>query len=190
MEMEPYWSFRKIISQSLPFMILSGIGELFGGYFLSHYLEILPLVPGVFVLVPALMNVRNALDSALAARISTAMHLGVIKSRQNKEVSENVAGTVAVAIIVAVVAALSGYVVREAAGIPHVPLWGFAFISLLSLTTVAAIQSLFTVWLSFYARKHRLDPSSVVIPTLTTTGDVIVVVAVYLSVLAYLGVAG
>ena len=65
-------SLKKIFLQALPFLLLSGVGELFAGVVLQNFLKFIELFPGILVLLPALINLKCAIASSLAARLGTA----------------------------------------------------------------------------------------------------------------------
>ncbi|RKX70244.1 hypothetical protein DRP53_05580, partial [candidate division WOR-3 bacterium] len=68
----------EILIQALPVVILTSVGEFFAGSILGRLHERLELIPGLIILVPAVMDLRGNIGTALGSRLSSALHLGII----------------------------------------------------------------------------------------------------------------
>lgn len=183
-------SVKKILKQALPFLFIAGIGELLAGIVLRQYLNYIELVPGIFVLLPALMNLRGAVSSSMAARLGSAYHLGLIKGRRwfQPEIRENFYGAILLALLVSIASSVFAYFVCVAFGLKHISLYQFVLIA----TAASIVSALFfgfvnimTVRLSI---KERLDPDNVTIPLLTAFGDIFTVFLVYMLLVLFVGV--
>ena len=68
-----------IIKQTLPMLVLMGLGGTLAGLLLNAARNSLDLFPGLLVLVPAMQNLRGSISGSLASRLSTALHQGTVK---------------------------------------------------------------------------------------------------------------
>lgn len=173
------------IRQALPFIILSGLGEIVAGLIMSGYLEYIELVPGVLVLLPSLMNLRGAISSSLAARLGSAYHLGMIGKRCtlfNAEVKQNIFATLALALIISFTSAVFSFVVTIAVGLAHISLAYFLFISMSSSIVASLLLSVATFYFIKYSIRKGIDPDNVTIPVITTAGDIVMVLIVYITI--------
>ena len=60
-----------ILLQATPVVILTSLGELLAGSILGKMHERLDIIPGLIILVPAIMGLRGNIGTALGSRIST-----------------------------------------------------------------------------------------------------------------------
>ena len=67
--------------QAMPVVIATSIGELFAGSILGKMHERLDLIPGLIILVPAIMGLRGNIGTALGSRLSASLHLGIIRRK-------------------------------------------------------------------------------------------------------------
>ncbi len=183
-------SFKAILVQATPFLLLSGLGELLAGWVLQNYLLLIRFAPGLLVLLPALMDLRGAIQSTLAARLGSAYHLGLIKQRsslKNVTIRQNLAASFGLTMIVSVAAGVFAYLACEFFGLARMPLHSFVIISLTASMLVMLLLSATTLALTFYSIKRKMDPDNVTIPALTTIGDLMMVIAIYLVVALVVG---
>jgi mgtE-like transporter len=167
------WSVAGITRTLLPLLLALTVLELAGGLALGAS-GTLARYPSLLVLVPVTIGTAGNLGSILAARLSTAFHLGLLSFSPT---DERLAGNAVTSVLLAVsVFPLVG------AGA-----WGFAFVSggaRLSVLTVVAvalasglalavIAVVVTVTAAYAAYRLELDPDDVVIPVVTNVCDVL-----------------
>lgn len=181
---------ERILKQALPFLFISGIGELLAGIVLKNYLDYIELVPGIFVLIPALMNLRGAVSSSMAARLGTAYHLGLIKGKRwfQPEIKENFYSATILAVLVSIASSVFAYFVCVAFGIPHMPLHIFVLIATSASIISALFFGLINIAAVRFSIRENLDPDNITIPLLTTFGDIFMVFLVYVLVVFFVGV--
>lgn len=201
---------KKTIKQSLPFLLVAGIGELIAGVMLGLLLNkytmptgvnYTPLIPGVLVILPSLMNLRGAISSTFAARLGSAYHLGLMKRGEffSRTVKEGIKGSFVLAFISSVAVAFFAYFASKVLGTSivvtisgaqvDITLGFFLFIAVVSSLTSALILAVFTVILIRYSIKKKLDPDNVTIPLITTLGDILLVFIVYIMTFGFAWVA-
>lgn len=175
-----------MVKQSLPFLIICGIGEVFAGTIFGHMKDLFVSYPGLIVLMPAVIGMRGNIQTTLGSRLSSSVHLGIIGSKhvlQNPETHENIYATLSLSVTMAVITSTVAYLSSKSAGI--------ATISLISLilvaVTAAFIASLFltsiTITIVVVSFSKGLDPDNVTAPLLTTVGDIISIFCIYITVL-------
>lgn len=188
---EAYWGFRKTLKQAAPFLLLAGLGELLAGLLLKNYLNFIELAPGILVLLPALMNLKGAVQSALASRLGSAYHLGLIKPKsgfKNETIRQNLFAAIALTLMASTASAFFAYFACIFFGLKHIPLLSFILIALTASVIGAVTLSLTTVFLTIHSIKKKLDPDNVTIPSLTTIGDIFMVLLVYVIMVLFVGV--
>ena len=72
---------KGIVAQSLPFLLLLTIGDLLAGSIFSHLSISFSIIPGIIIIVPAIIGMRGNISSALGSRLGSAAHLGIIDAK-------------------------------------------------------------------------------------------------------------
>jgi mgtE-like transporter len=186
---KPFREIKRITRQSLPFLLISGAGELAAGVVLSIMLRSPHMVPGVLVLLPSLMNLRGAISSTFAARLGSAYHLGLMRRGKffNRTVKESMKSSFVLAFISSVVLAVLAYFISRAFGFA-VSLVFFLFRAVVASLLSALILSIVTVFITRYSIKKKMDPDNVTIPVITTVGDIFLIILVGFLMLAFVEV--
>ena len=70
--------FKHLLKQSLPMLIVCGIGEVYAGMVLCQMRGVLEILPGLIILVPAIIGMKGNIDTTLGSRLGSAIHMGVI----------------------------------------------------------------------------------------------------------------
>jgi len=179
--------------ESLPILLLSATGGLFAGVVLGGMEAELQAVPGLLLLVPALLATRGNIYGSLGARLGSALHQGLIEPRLDagsERLRTAVAAAMANGILVSGLAALLGFVVLIALDRPSASLLTLVaialiagFLSGLMLTVVVVV-----VVIVGYRRGH--NPDALAGPVVTTTGDVVGIATILFAARAVLALGG
>ena len=166
---------REAYREALPALVASLVGGLIAGLVLSGMRAELRGVPGLLVLVPALLATRGNVYGSLGARISTALHQGLIEPRVragDERLRAAVAAAVANGLLASAVAAVAAVAILTLLGDPVAPLPVLLAIAVLSglLSGLTLAGVVVTAVFAGYRRGH--DPDTLVGPLVTTTGDV------------------
>ncbi|UCG30448.1 MAG: magnesium transporter, partial [candidate division WOR-3 bacterium] len=178
---------RRIVSdillQATPVVILTSIGELFAGSILGKMHERLDVIPGLIILVPAVMGLRGNIGTALGSRISASLHLGLVggKFSFNKFTLSNIGAGFSLSFTVSIVIGLFARFVCYIFGLPSIPLVNLLLIAILASAMASVVLIPFTVTLTYFAFNRRLDPDNIVAPIIGMVGDVITVAVVFLA---------
>ena len=173
-----------MLKQSLPFLIICGVGEVFAGTIFGHMKDLFVSYPGLIVLIPAVIGMRGNIQTALGSRLSSAVHLGIIEPEnvlQNSVVHKNTYASLSLSIIMAFITAVVAYQSSKSAGIETISFPSLVLISVVS----AAIASVFLIFITIsvvvFSFSKGLDPDNVTAPILTTLGDTISIFCIYFN---------
>lgn len=170
--------FKEIFSAQL----VSITGGLLAGSFLAFTLDKLYLIPGLFILLPGLLDMRGDISGSLAARLGAGLHLGVIKPRiyKNRILKGNIVAAFLVGLLISaslgVVAYLTGYIFFNI-NYPRIIL-----ISVLTALIASIIEVPLTILTTFWLFRHGFDPNDIMGPYVSTTGDIVTVLSMLLVV--------
>jgi mgtE-like transporter len=179
--------------EGLPALAASVFGGLLAGLVLGGMRGELRAVPGLLVLIPALLATRGNVYGSLGARIATGLHQGLVEPRVNLG-DERLRGAVAAAIgnglLASAFAATVAFLVltvlsRNPAPLPT--LLGVALVA--GLFSGVALSSVVVV-LVFAGYRRGRDPDTLVGPIVTTAGDVFGLAFLVLAVRIVLGLGG
>jgi len=173
--------------EAVPALALSVVGGLFAGVVLGGMRAELRAVPGLLVLVPALLATRGNVYGSLGARLSTGLHQGLVEPRVDAGDERLRAAVVAAllnGVFVSGFAATAVWVTLTAVGDGVAPFGELVAIALLAglLSGVALTVAVVTVVFAGYRR--GTNPDTLVGPLVTTTGDLFGIGFLLLSVRA------
>ncbi len=184
-----------MVKQSLPFLIICGIGEVFAGTLFGYMKDLFIEYPGLIIIMPAVIGMRGNIVTTLGSRLGSSIHLGVIDPKDvmgNKETHENIYATLALSFIMAIVTAFVAYSSSISAGVKTISLFSLIMITVFSSFIAGIILIAVTIGIMILAFAKGLDPDNVTAPILTTVGDIISIFTLYFVVhgLDMLGVIG
>ena len=177
-------SVAETLKQSLPFIILCGIGDVAAGVLLARSTNSLELMPGLIVMIPALIGLRGNLGTTLGCRLSSAAHMGLISEKRlfNDEMRENLkAQAISILVIYSLVGVL-GYVTTASLGLPAASFWKLVAIALITGATAGVAMVILTIGIIILTFKRGLDPDNVVGPSLSSVGDFVTLLCVLMAV--------
>jgi len=184
---------RDAYREALPALAASLVGGLFAGVILSGMRAELRAVPGLLVLVPALLATRGNVYGSLGARISTALHQGLVEPRirgGDERLRSAVAAALANGLLASVFAAVASFAVLTVLDAVVAPLPVLVSIALVSglLSGVALAGVVVTAVFAGYRRGR--DPDTLVGPLVTTTGDLFGMLFLLVAVRLVLSLSG
>jgi mgtE-like transporter len=170
-----------VLRQSLPLLLLCGVGEVFAGALFGSSKHTLELLPGLIVLIPALIGLRGNINTTLGSRLGSAAHMGLISSSDfwNDELIENLKSSLLLSVIMSFLAGLLAYVTTVAVGRSSVSMLKLIAIAVIAGSVAGVILGFITLGIILYAFRKGLDPDNVTGPTLATFGDLITLVCIF-----------
>jgi mgtE-like transporter len=179
--------------EGLPALGASVVGGLIAGVVLGGMRGELQAVPGLLVLIPALLATRGNVYGSLGARIATGLHQGLVEPRVtlgDKRLRGAVAAAIGNGLLASAFAATIAFLVltllvRNPA--PYPVLLGVALVAgLFSGITLSTV----VVVLVFAGYRRGRDPDTLVGPIVTTAGDVFGLAFLVLAVRIILELGG
>lgn len=175
---------RSIYREALPVMLLSAAGGLFAGTVLGHdtMRHAIETVPGLLLMLPAIMAMRGNVFGAVGARLATGLHQGLIEPElkvQDRIVTVLKAAAIN-SVLTAVFIATTSYAIVTLLGLGEASL-----LQLLGIALIATVLSGFTLITLLLAAlyigyRRGIDPDVIFGPVVTTAGDIFEIV--YLAV--------
>lgn len=178
--MEAKWSVRAITRAMFPLLVVLAVVEVGSGLVLDSFEAQLFRYPSLLVLVPVMIGTGGNLGSILAARFSTAFHLGTLSfDAEDDELVGNAVATVALAATVFPLVGAGAWALSVATGSARLFVGTVVAVSVLSGVVLAVLAVAVTIVATYAAYRFELDPDDVVIPVVTNVCDVLGVVVLF-----------
>jgi mgtE-like transporter len=177
------WTVRAITRALLPVLLVLTLVEIGSGLVLGSFEDDLLRYPTLLALVPVTIGTAGNLGSILAARLSTAFHLGTLSfDPTDEELAGNVVATIALSITIFPVIGVGAWTLTSLLVGSRLSVLTVLSVALLSGVVLAVLAVVVTLVATYAAYRFGLDPDDVVIPVVTNTCDVLGVVVLFLSV--------
>jgi len=164
----------------LPVLLVLTVIEIGSGLVLGSFESDLLRYPSLLILVPVTIGTAGNLGSILAARLSTAFHLGTLSfSPEDDMLAGNALATVALALTVFPVIGVGAWGLAVLTGGAKLTAGTVVLVALLSGAVLAVLAVVVTAIATYAAYRRGLDPDDVVIPVVTNTCDVLGVVVLF-----------
>jgi mgtE-like transporter len=173
---------KEMVKQSLPLIVFCGLGAIIAGTTLGIMIDLLREIPGLIVVIPAIIAMRGNISTALGSRLGSAYHLGIIDSDNlwNEELKQNIKGSLILSFLVAIIIGILAYVTSI---LPPINVYPdpIKLISIVLLAGVisAVILTLMTIGIIYLVFKRGYDPDNITGPALATFGDIITMVCIF-----------
>ena len=162
--------------EALPVVVLSAVGGLFSGVVLGEMEAELAAVPGLLLLVPALLATRGNVYGSLGARLASALHQGLIEPRldlDDERTRAAVAAAMANGVLISCFAGVVGFALLSVLARDHASLVTLLGIALIAGAVSGLLLAVAVVVVVFLGYRRGLNPDTLAGPVVTTTGDVI-----------------
>ena len=103
---------KEMVKQSLPLLIFCGLGGVVAGSTLGVMTDIIQEIPGLIVIIPAIIALRGNISTAFGSRLGSAYHLGVIDAENmwNDELKQSIIGSLVLSFLVSIIVGVLAYV--------------------------------------------------------------------------------
>jgi len=177
------WRVWPITRAMLPVLLALTVVELGSGLVLQSFEARLLAAPSLLVLVPVTIGTAGNLGSILAARLSTAVHLGTVAFAPDDDVLVgNGIATLGLALSVFPIVGVGAWGLAALTTGAVLPLETVVAVAVTSGAALAVLAVLVTVVTTYAAYRLELDPDDVVIPVVTNVCDVLGVVVLFVAV--------
>jgi len=168
----------RMILEGAPVLLLFGAVGIISGSLLNMNVESLILTPVLVALVPLIVGDAGIIGSVFGARLSSALHFGEIEAfKWSRSLQRNI---VAVFVLGNASSVFIGFLVFAAFKVLGIPVPDLGTVLTLSFQVcfiVTVVMMAFTILIAFESSRRGLDPCNIVIPIMTSLGDVIGVFA-------------
>jgi len=171
---------KEMLKQSLPLLIFCGLGGIVAGSTLGGMVQIFQKIPGLIVVIPAIIALRGNISTALGSRLGSAYHLGIIDADNmwNEELKQNILGSIALSFITSVIIGILAYVSSILLNVYPDPL-KLITIVLLAGAISALILTQLTIVIIYIVFKRGYDPDNITGPALATFGDIVTMLCIF-----------
>ncbi|MCK4234174.1 magnesium transporter [candidate division WOR-3 bacterium] len=168
------YRFKSIIKQSIGVLYLCGILGVFSGLILHYKEKSLMLIPGLLILVPQVIAKSGSIGGIFGARFSSGMHLGFFTPfRINRYLMEHLLAACGFWIAISPVAAYVTYIGALVTGVAIPSLLTLVYITGFTLFVIVFSSVILDFLLASFSYRIGTDPSNIVIPLITSIGDII-----------------
>lgn len=171
--------FKEIFSSQ----IISIIGGVIAGSLLAFYTNKLFLVPGMFLLIPAFLEMRGSISGSLASRISSGLFLGVVKTNRynTRIIKGNVFASFALALFVSIILGLVVFFINYF--LFKIMYFGVIFLPIVAAIISSLIEIPLVIFITLYLFRKGHDPNNIMGPFITSTGDITSVIGFLIGVI-------
>ena len=164
---------RRIVSESLPFLLVAGLVSTLAGITIQSRLETFDRHPALLMVIPPLLSLSGSLAGMLSARVATKLHLGIVTpSRASlRLVSEDVTLVFAVAIPIFVVLGLAADVVAALAGLSSPGVLEMVGLVLLAGIIATALSCVVAYLAALATYRLGWDPDNNGVPLVSSASD-------------------
>jgi mgtE-like transporter len=172
---------KEMLKQSLPLLIFCGLGGIVAGSTLGVMADILQKIPGLIVVIPAIIALRGNISTAFGSRLGSAYHLGIIDAENmwNDELKQNIIGSLVLSFLISIIIGILAYGTTILFFDIHPDPLKLISIVLLAGVISAIILTLMTIVIIFIVFKRGYDPDNITGPALATFGDIVTMFCIF-----------
>lgn len=181
--LEKYAGVSSIVKQTLPLLVICVILGLFAGVVLGGMKASLEALPGLLVLVPAILDTRGNIFGAFGSRLGSALHQGLIlpELKRDNNLMHSVAAALGEGVIISILLAVIAHYVILALGRDSIGIIPLTAISLIAGVVSGIVLTGLIILLAFAGYKKGIDPDNITGPIATTAGDVLAMLALFMA---------
>lgn len=171
---------KEMLKQSLPLLIVCGLGGILAGNIFGAMSAILRDIPGLIVVIPAVIAMRGNISTALGSRLGSAYHLGIIDAENllNKELKQNIIASLILSLIMSIIIGFLAYITSLFLNVYPDPFQMITIVVIAGFMSGLILISL-TIIIIYIAFKKGYDPDNITGPALATFGDVISMLCIF-----------
>jgi mgtE-like transporter len=178
------YNWKNIVKNSIPLLTICIIIEIFAGQILQLNQGKLLTIPIFLISIPVINGIGGNLGSILGARMASGLHVGYIDYNvKDKNMHQNLITTIVLGIITYFSLAIIIYLIAMFWGIAEdIELIEFTAIMFGAGLLLILVISIISIITAFWSFKKGLDPDDMVAPVVTTVGDTMGIIFLFLSV--------
>ncbi|MDP8955689.1 MAG: magnesium transporter [Actinomycetota bacterium] len=174
---------RRTLRHGFVALLLGALTSFVAGITLANITETLRQLPGLLILIPAVLGMRGTIFGAMGARLGTSTHVGLfeVTSERTGVLYQNVyvaaMSTVFSSFYLAALAKLSAL----AFGLPSISFFKFVTIAVIGGIVDSTLILLLTIGISVLSYRRQYDLDAVSTPVVTAAADMLTVPILYLA---------
>lgn len=174
---------RRTLRQGFLALLLGTVTAFVAGITLGSITGTLEELPGLLILVPAVLGMRGTVFGSMGARLGTSTHAGTFEVSRAKTgvLYQNVYVSVVMTLISSLYLAGLAKVSAAAFRLPSIPFLDFVTIAVAGGIVDSAVLMGLTLLLSVVSYRRGYDLDTVATPLITATADMITVPTLYLA---------
>ncbi len=168
---------RKTLKEAFYSLFLTIITSVSAGIILASARDLLLAMPGLIILVPAILSMRGTIQGALGSRLGSALHLGLIKKFNFRDavVRQNMLASTFLTAYLAVIIAVFAKILAIAFGIPSIGIFSLISISFVGSMVAMSILLYIISKILFHAYYKGWDIDTIQAPLVSSLGDFVTV---------------
>jgi mgtE-like transporter len=173
----------KVLKEATPLLLLTIVGGVFAGSVLGKMQNVLVIIPGIFVLVPAILGLRGNVGVAFGSRLSTLLHLGLMKPsvKLTSLLLNNILGAFSLSFSFSALFGILAHGLCLLLGLPSAGITKLTLIGLMCGVFSSLIMIPFTTVLTIFSFRKGIDPDDVISPAIAVIGDGVAMVAIFVA---------
>jgi len=171
---------KEMVKQSLPLIIFCGLGAIVAGSTLGVMTGLLETIPGLIVVIPAIIAIRGNISTALGSRLGSAYHLGIIDADNlwNEELKQNIIGSIILSFLVSIIIGILAYLTSFLLSVQPNALKLISIVLIAGIIS-ALILTMMTIGIIYLVFKRGYDPDNITGPALATFGDMVTMACIF-----------
>lgn len=181
----------KILRQSFFALLICAAADTFAGFTIAEMAGILPLYPGLILLIPGVMGMRGNIFGSFGAMLGTSLHTGEIAPPygSSRALRQQVGGAAVRTMAMSLVLALVVKALALSVGMDTIGIHRLILISVLTGILSGGILLVITIVITTESFRKGWDPDNISVPLITAAGDLLTVPILFISVLAVFGMS-
>ncbi len=169
-----------LIKESLPALIIALVADSIAGFVMDRSMSVFLAVPGLLMMIPALLDMRGNVYGAFISRLSSELHIGEVEDMKDKRVKAEIGATKSLAYSAAlVVGTIVGAYITLSTG---------NYLYLLLLPGIILVTHLFTAtiltptsaYIGVKTFQKGWNPDNIGVPLISSAGDLVSVIFIIL----------
>ncbi len=166
-----YNNLFQLLKTQLPLLTIISSLEIIAGLLLDNMSNYLISQPSILLLVPAFLALGGNIGITYGSRLSTAIHLGILKFNIKNTIFKN--NIIAISLASIITFLLMGLFSSIINNFGTVSMNQIIFISLLAGIILIAIIMPTAILIAYISYKRGIDPDDTMIPSITAIADII-----------------
>jgi len=174
----------RILRESIPVLLVAGVIDLVAGLTIQNKLDDFVKYGALLVLIPPFLEDTGALGGVLSSRLASKLHLGIIEpvTRPQRAARDDFAIIGMIAIPVFVLVAVSAHVASSVFGMSSPGVLNMIAVSMIGGGIATGMALVIAYYGSILTYRLGLDPDNYGVPMLTSSMDLVGVVALILAI--------